>query len=166
MAKKLKPRSNKPNNESRINRQPYTDNDSGGQISEHDYRPETGSQNVESVNDSNGVSDIAQQAKDNAGQAKWNEDGSGWMADKLETAGKQGVSNLIGGSEGGNESQSEQSDAVKSEDESDEESDDEFESDSDGQSETTADVGGQNSVDSNMASIDVDESEEEVDQQL
>lgn len=162
MAKKLKPRSNKPNNEPRINRQPYTDNDSGGQISEHDYRPETGSQNVESVNDSNGVSDIAQQAKDNAGQAKWNEDGSGWMADKLETAGKQGVSNLIGGSEGGNESQSEQSDAVKSEDESDEESDDEFESDSDGQSETTADVGGQNSVDSNMASIDVDESEEEV----
>lgn len=153
MAKKLKPRSNKPNNEPRINRQPYTDNDSGGQISEHDYRPETGSQNVESVNDSNGVSDIAQQAKDNAGQAKWNEDGSGWMADKLETAGKQGVSNLIGGSEGGNESQSEQSDVAKS--------DDEFESDSDGQSETTADVGGQNSVDSNMASIDVDDSEEE-----
>lgn len=157
MAKELKRRSDKPNNEPRINQQPYTDNDSGGQIAKHDYRPETGSQNVESVNDSNGVSDVAQQAKDNAGQAKWNEDGSGWMADKLETAGKQGVSNLMGGSEDKNESQSEQNDNVDVNDESS----DEFDVESEGQSETTADVGGQNSVDSNMASIDVDDSEEE-----
>lgn len=162
MAKELKRRSDKPNNEPRINRQPqpYTDNDSGGQIAEHDYRPEADPQNVESANDTSGVSDVAQQAQDNTGQAKWNEDGSGWVADKLESAGKQGVSNLMGGFDGGNESQSEQSEAVESEDESD----DEFASESDGQSETTADVGSQNSVDSNMASIDVDDSEEDAGQ--
>ena len=164
MAKELKRRSDKPNNEPRINRQPYTDDDSGGQIAEHDYRPEADPQNVESANDASDVSDVAQQAQDNAGQAKWNEDGSGWVADKLESAGKQGVSNLMGGSDGGNESQSEQGEAVESEDESDEGSDDEFASESDGQSETTADVGSQNSVDSNMASIDVDDSEEDAGQ--
>ena len=154
MAKKLKPRSNKPNNEPQIVKRSLIEDSGGGQIAEHDYHPEMDSP-VQSSNDTNGVSDIASEAQDDAGQAKWNEDGSGWVADKLEGAGKQGISNLMGGSDD-SDSQSENADV---DNDSDEQVEDEFESE--GQSEVTADAGGQKSVESNTASIAVDESKEE-----
>ena len=147
MVKELKPRHGS------IDRspQPVPQNvDTGGQIAEPNYNPE--------LNSENQVPDISQQVSDNAGQAKWNEDGSGWMADKLEGAMTGGAKNLISGNknnDGGSESDGESVDDV-------DKNNTDLDGDSDSAPESeNASVEGQNSVSNDTVGIDVDDSEDE-----
>lgn len=86
MAKELKPRSGGVDRtpQNKLDSMP-SQADNGGQIAEPNHDVDSG-QNVQS---------IADQSSNDNGQAKWHEDGSGWMADKLEGVATGGVKNAL-----------------------------------------------------------------------
>lgn len=146
MAKELKPRSGGIDRTSKVeslNVPRQVDN--SGRIAELNYNPELDS-NVDST--SNQSSD--------SGGPKWHEDGSGWMADKLENAATGGIKNVMSGGSDESKSQNESPDLDNKE------TDIEIDNTNDTEVAETenASVEGQNSV-GEPEGIAVDESEEE-----
>lgn len=165
MAKELKPRSQSNNNEPYD--RPHIGNDDGGSIAELDYQPEASRSEQFVPDKQNGIQtpDVESISADNGvqeGGAKWNEDGSGWMADKLENAGKSGVKGVFSDSNG-------DSDESESEDESQNEDStiDGADGAADGEQFEDGDgsVESQNSVSNDPVGIDVDNSDDGGDRQ-
>ena len=145
MAKELKPKSGGVDKTPQFEATSVSNQvDSGGQIAEPDYTPEL----------EQGVQSVADQASGDTGETKWHEDGSGWMADKLENAATGGIKNAVsGGKSESNNSQNESPDLDDKQTDINVDSDDETVVED-------ASVGSQNSV-GEPEGIAVDESAEE-----